>query len=311
MKQADHELARRRFLQRVAALAGGMLLPRAHASNTAPVVITKPVPGSGEQLPVIGMGTSRTFDAVGNPEAVGALAGVLQAFFVNGGRLVDSSPMYGSAEQVLGQLLPTVGGSPELFSATKVWTDGRDSGVRQMEQSRRFWGVERFDLMQIHNLRDWRVHYPTLKEMKAAGRVRYIGITTSHGRDHAELQSVLKRQPFDFVQFSYNIADREAERALLPLAADLGLAVIINRPFARGSLFQRVKGRPLPGWAAEFDCASWGQFLLKYVVSHPAVTCAIPATSKVKHMVDNMGAGMGRLPDPAMRRRMEETFRTL
>jgi diketogulonate reductase-like aldo/keto reductase len=212
---------------------------------------------------------------------------------------------------VLGELLQTVSSRNGLFAATKVWTDGRDSGIRQMEQSRRLWDIEWFDLIQIHNLRDWKVHYQTLQAMKAAGRIRYIGITTSHGRDHEELLSVLKNHPFDFVQFSYNIGNREVERALLPLAAERGIAVIINRPFARGSLFGATRGRPLPDWAADIDCASWGQFFLKYVVSHPAVTCAIPATSKVQHMLDNMGAGFGRLPDPATRRRMETYFKAL
>jgi aryl-alcohol dehydrogenase-like predicted oxidoreductase len=180
-----------------------------------------------------------------------------------------------------------------------------------MEQSRRLWGINRFDLIQIHNLRDWRVHYETLAMMKSEGKIRYVGITTSHGRDHEELKAVLKRHPFDFVQFSYNIGNRDAERELLPLATDRGIAVLVNRPYARGSLFRKTKGHPLPDWAADFNCGSWGQFFLKYVVSHPAVTCAIPATSKVHHMEDNMQAGFGRLPDRTQRQRMEAYFASL
>jgi diketogulonate reductase-like aldo/keto reductase len=195
---------------------------------------------------------------------------------------------------------------PRLFAATKVWTDGKSSGARQMERSRQLWGIERFDLMQIHNLRDWQVHLETLLEMKAAGRVRYIGITTSHGRDHEELALALETAPFDFVQLSYNIIDREVERRLLPLAQERGTAVLVNRPFRSGELFQVVRGSELPAWSAEFDCSSWAQFFLKFAVSHPAVTCAIPASSKVRHLVDNMGAGTGRLPDAAMRKRMVE-----
>ena len=302
---------RREFLGYSAALAAAWLLPSLNRAAATRAPIEKTIPSSGERLPVIGMGTSRTFNAAGDTARMATLSAVLEAFFAHGGSLIDSSPMYGSSEQVLGQLLPAVNKPRGLFAATKVWTDGRESGVRQMEQSRRLWGVDRFDLMQIHNLRDWRVHYETLRKMKTGGQIRYIGITTSHGRDHAELHRVLETHEFDFVQLSYNIGNREVERVLLPLAAQRGIAVIVNRPFARGSLFSRVKGQALPEWAGEFDCTSWGQFFLKYTVSHPAVTCAIPATSKVKHMVDNMGAGFGELPDPAMRRRMENLIGAL
>jgi len=302
---------RRDFMRLMAGLAGSTLLyPRINFAEGR-TVIRKPIPSGNEQIPVIGMGTSRTFDAADDREVTIRLGEVLETFFGHGGTVIDSSPMYGSSEQVLGRLLQDFKGPNGLFAATKVWTDGRESGIRQMEQSRKLWGIEGFDLIQIHNLRDWKVHYRTLEAMKAEGRIRYIGITTSHGRDHEELQSVLKNHPFDFVQFSYNIGNRGAERALLPLAAERGIAVIVNRPFARGSLFGATKGQPLPDWAADIDCESWGQFFLKYAVSHPAVTCAIPATSKVHHMVDNMGAGFGRLPDPAMRRRMETHFEAL
>lgn len=311
MNKPDHPIERRGFLKLIAGLGAGCYLHPGYIFAQGRTPIRKAIRSGGEQIPVIGMGTSRTFNAAGDQAMITNLAAVMQTFFAQGGTLIDSSPMYGSSEQVLGQLLQTVTPTGGLFAATKVWTDGRESGINQMEQSRRLWSIDRFDLIQIHNLRDWKVHYETLKDMKSEGRIRYIGITTSHGRDHSELQSILKKHPFDFVQFSYNIGNREVERALLPLAADRGIAVIVNRPFARGSLFSATRGRPLPEWATEIDCASWGQFFLKYVVSHPAVTCAIPATSKVHHMEDNMAAGFGRLPDAPMRKQMEDYFSML
>ena len=266
-------------------------------------VIKKKIPATGERLPVIGMGTSRTFDT--DDRALKAqLAKVLQAFFDRGGALIDSSPMYGEAEDVLGQLLPKIKNKKSLFSATKVWTWGKQEGIDQMELSAQLWGIKRFDLMQIHNLRDWQVHIKTLKAWKAAGKVRYIGITTSHGRFHTELEQALKKERFDFVQLTYNIGNREVEKRLLPVAQDRGVAVLVNRPFMRGQLFRQTRGKPLPAWAQEFDCRSWAQFFLKFTVSHPAVTCAIPATSKIKHMVDNMGANYGRLPTAKQRKQM-------
>jgi len=292
---------RRWFLK--ATLAAATLPLLSNGTRAAAAVITKPIPSSGERLPVIGMGTSGTFDVRLDAEQRAALGEVLQAFFDQGGTVIDSSPMYGSAEQVIGELLKTTRRGT-LFAATKVWIDGKQAGIEQMEHSRALWGIPRFDLMQIHNLRDWQVHIETLKAWKTQGKIRYIGITTSHGREHDELERALKKERFDFVQLTYNLEDREAEKRLLPLAAERGVAVLVNRPFQRGGLFSKVQGKPLPEWAKEFDCASWGQFFLKFAVSHPAVTCAIPATSKVKHMLDNMGAGSGRLPEPAMRERM-------
>jgi len=301
MEGWSRSLSRRRFLGGLGLAAAATLVPRpARAAATKPV--SKPIPSTGELVPVIGLGTSRTFDAAPGA-ARSALAPVLQAFFDHGGTLVDSSPMYGSAEEVVGELLRTTRHGP-VFAATKVWIDGKRAGVEQMERSRRLWGVPRFDLMQIHNLRDWRVHLETLKEWKAAGRIRYVGITTSHGRKHDELEEALARASFDFVQLSYNLEDREAERRLLPLAADRGVAVLVNRPFQLGGLFDKVRGKALPPWAEELGIASWAQFFLKFAVSHPSVTCAIPATSKVKHLEDNMGAGRGPLPDAGTRERM-------
>lgn len=302
-------LNRRQFIQAGAGLAAALLLPGGTAA--ADRTIRKPIPASGELLPVIGMGTSRTFETGGDAAALTRLQEVMQAFFDQGGGMIDSSPMYGSAQQVIGQLLPKISGQKNLFAATKVWIQGRDSGLRQMEASRRLWGIERFDLMQIHNLMDWETHLDSLLQMKAEGSIRYIGITTSHGRYHNRLESILQQHPFDFVQLTYNLGNREAESRLLPIALERGIAVIVNRPFQRGSLFRRVKGRPLPAWASEFDCNTWGQFFLKFAVSHPAVTCAIPATTKVKHMRDNMQAGQGRLPDAAQRTRMIDYLESL
>jgi diketogulonate reductase-like aldo/keto reductase len=300
-----YRVDRRSFLKFAAALAGNCWLWPGGINASTSWSIKKAIPSTGEMVPVIGMGTSRTFDSVSERERLKDLASVLETFFQHGGTFIDSSPMYGSSEQVIGMLLQRVKRPDSLFAATKVWTDGRESGERQMERSRQLWGIDRFDLIQIHNLRDWRVHLETLQEMKAQGRIRYLGITTSHGRSHSELESVLDRQPFDFVQLSYNIENREVERVLLPMALERGIGVIVNRPFARGALFSRTRDKPLPEWASQIGCGSWGQFFLKYAVSHPAVTCAIPATSKTRHMLDNMGAGYGVLPDSAMRARME------
>lgn len=303
-------ITRRRFLRTLAG-AGAALLAPPLRSAVPSGLIERAIPASGERIPAIGMGTWVTFDVRGDPVALPVRRRVLQTFFDRGGALIDSSPMYASSEYVLGELLPQVDGRERLFAATKVWTPGRSAGERQMERSREFWGVQRFDLMQIHNLLDWRTHLDTLRDWKAAGRIRYLGITTSHGRRHDELEQALKQFDFDFVQFTYNILDREAERRLLPLAQERGIAVIVNRPFRRGALFGQVQGRDLPAWAVEFDCANWAQFLLKFIVSHPAVTCAIPATSKPAHMLENMGAAYGRLPDAQLRRRMLEHFTRL
>jgi diketogulonate reductase-like aldo/keto reductase len=214
--------------------------------------------------------------------------------------------MYGPAEQVTGELLRELqpGASAGLFAATKVWTDGREAGIAQMNESFVKMGVEVMDLMQIHNLRDWQSHLPVLKDWKAQGRIRYLGVTTSSGRNHAELAELLKREPFDFVQFTYSIENRGVERDLFPIAKDRGIAVLVNRPFEAGGLFQKLRDKPLPGWAAEIDCTSWAQAMLKFVISHPEVTCAIPATGKLVHLQENMAAGRGPLPDAALRERM-------
>jgi diketogulonate reductase-like aldo/keto reductase len=307
----ESEVKRRTFLKQLAGLGAATLLKLKAANAAERPVITKTIPATGERLPVIGMGSWITFDVGNNSYERAARARVMQAFFDNGGALIDSSPMYGSSEEVIGEGLKKITNKDKLFSATKVWIFGKKSGIRQMEDSQKLWSVRRFDLMQIHNMLDWETHWETLREWKAEGRVRYVGITTSHGRRHEDLAKAMAKTPFDFVQFTYNIEDREVEQRLLPLAQERGMAVLINRPFDGGSLFRRVRGKPLPPWAAEFDCHNWAQCFLKFIVSHPAVTCAIPATSKVDHMLENMGAGFGRLPDAAMRRRMIEYFERL
>lgn len=279
--------------------------PGAHSAPAGQTLV-KPIPSTGERLPVIGMGSWITFDVGDDANARVARLPVLKTFFEQGGALIDSSPMYGSSEEVIGWCLERLDCKLVSFAATKVWTYGRRVGIDSMERSRRLWGVPRFDLMQVHNLLDWETHLDTLKAMKAEGRLRYLGITTSHGRRHEEMEAIMRREPLDFVQFTYNIVNREAEQRLLPLAAERGIAVIVNRPFQRGELFRRVTGQPVPTWAAEFEARNWAQFFLKFAVSHPAVTCAIPATSRADHMLENMGALKGRLPDAAERRRMLE-----
>ncbi len=307
----NHRITRRTFIVTLGAISAGVAARPRRLWGESYDPITGIIPSTGERVPVIGMGTWGTFDVGGDPQARAQLAKVLEVFFEKGGRLIDSSPMYGTAESVVGDLLKEAGKTDAVFAATKVWTDGRQSGIAQMEESMRRMGVEVMDLMQIHNLRDWRTHLPALKEWKQEGRFRYIGITTSHGRFHQELEDILSSEPFDFVQLTYNIEDRAAEQRLLPLAAARGIAVLINRPFQRGSLFRKVKGASLPEWSADFDCSSWGQFFLKFVVSHPAVTCVIPATSKVHHMADNMEAGFGRLPDEGQRSKMLQYYESL
>jgi diketogulonate reductase-like aldo/keto reductase len=296
----------------VAALAAATAAPfwsgLACAQGRSP--ITRPVPATGEALPAIGVGSWLTFNVPPDTAAATSLVPVLRGFFERGGAMIDSSPMYGYSETIIGEMLKQTS-HPRLFSATKIWTIGKTLGQMQFERSLRLWGVSKLDLVHIHNLLDWETHLPTLKELKAAARVRYIGITTSEGAKHAEMERALKRERFDFVQFTYNFADRRVEERLLPLAAERGIAVVINRPFDGGSLFPLVRGKPLPTWAREIDCENWAQFFLKFVASHPAVTCAIPATRQSAHMVENMGALYGRLPDPEMRRRMVKYMEAL
>lgn len=301
MAGSDWVMTRRRLLQSVAALSVGAALPAAALARRVP---KRAIPSSGERIPILGMGTWLTFDVAAYPNLIAQRAQVLKAFFEKGGGMIDSSPMYGSSEQAVGACLRLLDDHGDLFTATKVWTPTRWLGIQQMETSMELWGVKRFDLMQIHNMLDWQTHIETLKAWKGEGRLRYIGITTSHGRRHEELIEALKREPFDVVQFTYNLLDREAEARLLPLAAERGIAVIVNRPFQRGGLFERLAGKPLPAWAGEIGCSSWAQYFLKFILSHPAVTCAIPATTRVDHMLENLQAASGELPDQTMRRHM-------
>lgn len=300
-------MRRRQFIETMAAYSA---LPLVGEAQPAPA-ITKAIPSTNERIPVIGMGTWQTFDVGRSAGGRARQRGVLQDFFGQGGRLIDSSPMYGSSEPVVGGLLAQIRPRVAPFAASKVWVPGKRLGVIQMEASRKQWGIPRFDLLAVHNLLDWEAHLDTLREMKANGRLRYVGVTTSHGRRHDLLEEIMRSQPLDFVQFTYNLADRSAEERLLPLARDRRIAVIINRPLDGGELFGRVRAKQVPHWAADAGIYNWAQFFLKFVVSHPAVTCAIPATTQRAHVTENMGAGLGRMPDAALRLRMADYFRTV
>lgn len=268
--------------------------------------VLRAIPSTGERIPVIGMGTWITFN-VGESETLrrDRLA-VLRTFFERGGGMVDSSPMYGSSQDVVGWCLARLEDTDGLLSADKIWTSSDDEGREQLSESRALWGVDRFDVMQVHNLINWEAHLDMLREAKAAGKVRYVGITTSHGSRHREMERIMEREEIDFVQLTYNVVDRKAEDRLLPLAAERRLGVIVNRPFRGGRLFRTYEDNPLPDWAGEIGCENWAQVFLKFIVSHPSVTCAIPATSRVDHMTENMGALYGDLPDAAFRRRMAD-----
>lgn len=284
-------------------LAAGAALPwLASAQPAAP--LTRRIPSSGEALPVLGLGSWITFNVGNDLQARDACVEVVRAFFAAGGRVIDSSPMYGSSQPTIGFALARMGRPAALFSAEKVWSGDAARGALQIEASRAYWGVPRFDLMQVHNLLAWQQHLPRLFEMKAAGRLRYVGITTSEGRRHDEIEQIMRSQPIDFVQISYNLLDREVEQRVLPLAMERGIAVIVNRPFREGVLLQQLARHPLPGWAADIDCSVWAQAALKFIITHPAVTCVIPATSQVAHLRQNMAAAQGRMPDAALRRRM-------
>ena len=287
-----------------------MTMSNASTSHAAPPLIRRTIPASGELLPVIGLGTYIVLDVAPAAPEVPELKEVLTTFVGAGARLIDSSPMYGRAEALVGELSTALQVQSALFLATKVWTSGRDAGIRQMRDSLRLMRTERIDLMQIHNLLDLATHMKTLRDWKQTGTIRYIGITHYHAGAYRDLEKLLKTREYDFVQFNYSLAEREAEQSLLAVAAQAGTAVIINRPFAQGELFARVKGRELPAWAAEFDCDSWAQFFLKYIVAHPAVTCVIPGTGKLRHINDNLQAGTGRLPDARMRKRMADLIQS-
>ena len=277
----------------------------------AQAIKRKPIPHTGEDLPVIGLGTWQTFDVGLNQPAREPLKAVLREFARAGGSVIDSSPMYGNSETVAGDLAAELGVHKQLFLATKVWTSGREAGVRQMEESFRRLRAQRMDLMQVHNLVDYRTHLATLRRWKAEGKVRYIGVTHYTASAYNELARVIASEELDFVQLNYSLVEREAEKRLLPFAAEKQLAVLVNRPFAEGRLFRRARGKSLPAWAMGIGCASWAQFFLKFIISHPAVTCAIPATSKLDHLADNMRAGLEPIPDAKDRDRMARYFAEL
>ena len=303
-------LNRREFLQYLALLGAFPLMGPVQARKMPEH--TGVIPSSGEVIPAIGLGSWITFGIEpDDEEEMAQRERIMREFLARGGGMLDSSPMYGNAQDVIGRCIKRLGHHDGLFSATKVWVQGERQGLLQMRRSQDFWGLPVLDLMQVHNLLDWETHLPTLHAMKAEGQIRYVGVTTSHGRRHSELASIMREQELDFVQFTYNVRDREAEQVLLPLAADRGIAVIINRPFQRGGLFDYVGNQPLPDWASDIDCTSWAQFFLKFIISHPAVTCAIPATSRVDHLIENIGVGYGSLPDQAMRMEMAEYVRRL
>jgi diketogulonate reductase-like aldo/keto reductase len=295
-------LSRRTALRLLTAAATAAAVP--FPATSADPLLARPIPSSGEMLPALGLGTWRTFDVGAGAAERAPLKEVLGTFVALGGRVVDSSPMYGAAETVVGDLAGELGIADKLFLATKVWTRGREAGLAQMEQSFRRLRARRLDLMQIHNLLDWRAQFRTLRDWKAAGRLRYIGVTHYTEGGYDELERLLRAESLDFIQVNYSPGEREADRRILPLARDRGVAVLVNRPFAEGALFQRVRGQALPAWAADLGAESWAQLFLKWILAHPAVTCAIPATSRREHLQDNMKAGIGALPDAAARERL-------
>lgn len=301
----------RRAILALLATAAGTVAAGPPPGPPAPATLLRPIPSTGEPIPAVGLGTWRTFDVGHSASERQPLQQVLRQFVTLGGRVIDTSPMYGAAEAVVGDLAAALGLLGSLFLTTKVWTTGREAGVAEMERSLRRLRARRLDLLQVHNLVDWRTQLSTLRAWKEAGRVRYLGVTHYVASAYGELERVMRDERLDFVQLNYSLVEREAEQRLLPLARERGIAVLVNRPFAEGELFRRVRGRPLPPWAADFDCASWGQFFLKWILAHAAVTCVIPATSKPEHLADNMRAATSPLPDATTRARMVAHLETL
>ena len=304
MLPLSSQISRRGVLRLVAGWSVAAMLRPLGAAALTRELITRKIPSSAEALPVVGLGSWATFNVGNDPVARDTCAEVIHHFFAAGGRLIDSSPMYGSSQEVIGYALTKLNKTTEVFSADKVWIAAGAKGREQIQTSLHYWNVARFDLMQVHNILSWEAHLPTLLNMKAAGQIRYVGITTSHGRRHRAVEEIMAKQPLDFVQITYNILDRDVEQRILPLARERNIAVIANRPFRRGELIDRLSPHPLPTWAGDIACVNWAQFLLKFIVSHPVITCAIPATSRVDHVRENMEAATGSLPDEAMRKRM-------
>jgi diketogulonate reductase-like aldo/keto reductase len=295
---------RREALRALAAASLAVALRPSFAQAQPRAILTRPIPSTGEALPVVGLGSWITFNVGDDSVARDGCAEVMRNFVEAGGRMIDSSPMYGSSQDTIGYGLRKAALTGRIFAADKVWISSGAQGREQIERSRRKWQVNRFDLLEVHNLLDWEEHLPTLFAMKAAGALRYVGVTTSEGRRHRDIEQIMRSQPIDFVQVTYNPVDREVEERILPLARDRGIAVIVNRPFRQGALLRALARQSLPSWSAEIDCTSWAQFVLKFIISHPAVTCAIPATTSVAHVRENVNAASGRMPDAAMRQRM-------
>ncbi|MFN2508318.1 MAG: aldo/keto reductase [Chthoniobacterales bacterium] len=304
-------MTRREATKVIAGTAASLLVAPSLSAQEERALLQRAIPSSGEMLPVIGLGTSRVFDAGSSAAERQPLEQVLAMLAKHGGKLVDTSPMYGRAEAVTGEIAAKLKLLDSLFMATKVWTTGREDGIKQMERSSALLRTKKLDLIQVHNLIGLETQLATLRAWKKQGRVRYIGITHYTEGSQAEVARVLEKEPVDFVQINYSLREREADDRVFPVAKERKVAVIVNRPFGRGDLFDRVRGKALPNWAAEIDCKSWAQFFLKWIVSNPAVTCAIPATSKPHHMEDNMQACFGRLPDEKMRQRMVEAVSAL
>ncbi len=300
-----YQLTRRGFCLGAAGLTGLAITP-AWAAGEESAMLQRAIPASGELLPVIGLGTSNVFDVGSDPDDRAPLQEVLGLLLGAGGKLLDTSPMYGRAEEVAGDLSAAARARPRMFIATKVWTRGREAGLQQIETSMRLLRAPQLDLVQVHNLLDLDTHLASLRRLQEQEKVRYVGITHYTVASQDDLAAIIRREPLDFVQLNYSIATREAEQRLLPLAAERKVATLINRPFEDGALFGRVRGKPLPPWAGEIGCASWAQFFLKFIISHPAVTCVIPATAKPQHMRDNLAAGRGEMPDAKMRERMAQ-----
>jgi aryl-alcohol dehydrogenase-like predicted oxidoreductase len=303
-------ITRREAARLIGAGAAALLSPigavPGKRTNESSTMLMRAIPSSGEKLPVIGLGTWQTFDVELTSENQKQLGEVLSLFVKLGGRVIDSSPMYGRAEQVIGDLAKMLALRDKLFLATKVWTPGKQAGIESMERSIQRLQTNRIDLMQVHNLVDVSTQLATMREWKAQGRIRYIGVTHYESGAFADVEKILRSEKLDFLQINYSIMEREAEQRILPLAQEREIAVIVNRPFGGGDLFRRVRAKPLPDWAVEFEYLSWAQFFLKWIAAHPAVTCAIPATNNPRHLEDNMQAGAGRLPDAKTRQRMIE-----
>jgi diketogulonate reductase-like aldo/keto reductase len=309
-RERTAQMTRREATRLIGASAAGLCLSvrasRAQAKAESTAMLTRAIPSSGEKLPVIGLGTWQAFDVDLTSDNRRQLGDVLSLFVKLGGRVIDTSPMYGRAEDVIGELTTALGIQDKIFLATKVWTSGKENGIKSMERSMALLRAKRIDLMQVHNLVDVQTQLATLREWKAQGRIRYLGITHYEAGAFADVEKIMRSEKLDFVQINYSLMEREAEERLLPLAQERGVAVIVNRPFGGGDLFSRTRSKLLPDWAAEFDCRSWAQFFLKWIVANPAVTCTIPATDKSRHLEENIQGGIGALPDAKTRQRMVE-----